>query len=122
MCFCLPCCCWLHCFCWDGGNGSGRGRSWRSAQGQRRRPPCEFPPRRWNCGPLQKFSPVYPEEARLAGTQGLEVLDAVIAPDGTVKRLRPVSGDELLVKSAAAAVRSWRFEPYQSVPAGLAQI
>ena len=63
---------------------------------------------------VSKVQPVYPEEARLSGKQGLAVLDAVIAPDGTVKRLQPVSGDELLVKSAAAAVRSWRFEPYQS--------
>lgn len=57
---------------------------------------------------------MYPEEARLEGKQGLAVLDAVIAADGTVKRLQPVSGDELLVKSAEAAVRSWKFEPYQS--------
>jgi TonB family protein len=63
---------------------------------------------------VSKVQPAYPEEARLSGKQGLAVLDAVIAPDGTVKRLQPVSGDELLVKSAAAAVRSWRFEPYQS--------
>ena len=48
----------------------------------------------------RKVQPVYPEEARRTGKQGLAVLDAVIAPDGTVKRLQPVSGDELLVKSA----------------------
>ncbi|MFZ3263608.1 MAG: TonB family protein [Terriglobales bacterium] len=63
---------------------------------------------------ISKVEPVYPEEARLAGKEGLAVLDAVIAADGTVKRLRPVSGDELLVKSAEEAVRSWKFEPYQS--------
>lgn len=62
---------------------------------------------------VSRVEPVYPEEARLAGKQGLVVLDTVIAPDGTVKRLKPVSGDDLLVKSAAAAVRSWKFEPYQ---------
>lgn len=62
---------------------------------------------------LAKVEPVYPEEARRAGTQGLAVLDAVIAADGTVKRLRPVSGDDLLVQSAADAVRQWRFEPYR---------
>jgi len=63
---------------------------------------------------VSKVDPVYPEEARQRGTQGLAVLDAVIAADGTVTKLRPVMGDDQLVKSAADAVRSWKFEPYQS--------
>ena len=63
---------------------------------------------------VSKVDPVYPEEARQKGMQGLAVLDAVIAADGTVSKLRPVTGDAQLVKSAADAVRSWKFEPYQS--------
>jgi TonB family protein len=63
---------------------------------------------------VSKVDPVYPEEARQRGTQGLAVLDAVIAADGTVAKLRPVTGDDQLVKSATEAVRSWKFEPYQS--------
>jgi TonB family protein len=63
---------------------------------------------------LTKVDPVYPEAARAARTQGLVVLDAVIAPDGSVKRLRPVSGPDALVQSATAAVQSWKFEPYLS--------
>jgi TonB family protein len=63
---------------------------------------------------VSKVDPVYPEEARQKGTQGLAVLDAVIAADGTVTKLRPVTGNDQLVKSAAEAVRSWKFEPYQS--------
>jgi TonB family protein len=63
---------------------------------------------------ITKVEPVYPEAARSAGTQGLVVLDAVIAPDGSVKRLRPVSGPDLLVQSATEAVRLWKFEPYLS--------
>jgi protein TonB len=31
-----------------------------------------------------------------------------------VKKLRPVSGPDLLVQSASDAVRSWKFEPYLS--------
>src|SRR5580658_8354955 len=61
---------------------------------------------------VTKVQPVYPEAARKAGTQGLVVLDAVIAADGSVKRLRPVSGPKPLVQSATEAVRSWKFEPY----------
>jgi len=63
---------------------------------------------------VSKTEPVYPEEARRAGKQGMVALDAVIAPDGTVERLRPLSGDDLLAKAAEAAVRSWKFEPYLS--------
>ncbi len=62
---------------------------------------------------VSKVDPVYPEDARRAGKHGLAVLDAVIAPDGTVARVRPVSGDDQLVRSAIAGVRAWKFEPYQ---------
>jgi TonB family protein len=63
---------------------------------------------------VTKIDPVYPEAARTAGTQGLVVLDAVIAPDGSVTSLRPVSGPDLLVRSATDAVQSWKFEPFLS--------
>ena len=63
---------------------------------------------------VSRVEPLYPEEARQAGKEGLAVLDTVIAADGTVKRLKPVSGDDLLVKAAADAVRLWKFDPYQS--------
>ena len=61
---------------------------------------------------VTKVEPAYPEAARRAGTEGLVVLDAVIRPDGSVKRLRPVSGPDLLVQAATEAVQSWKFEPY----------
>jgi TonB family protein len=63
---------------------------------------------------VTKIDPVYPEAARTAGTEGMVVLDAVIASDGSVKQLRPLSGPDLLAQSAAAAVQSWKFEPYLS--------
>jgi TonB family protein len=63
---------------------------------------------------VTKVEPVYPEAARSAGTEGLVVLDAVIARDGSVERLRPVTGPDLLVQSATEAVQSWKFEPYFS--------
>ena len=63
---------------------------------------------------VTKVEPVYPEAARSAGTEGLVVLDAVIAPDGSVKHLQPVSGPDLLVQSATEAVQAWKFEPYLS--------
>jgi TonB family protein len=63
---------------------------------------------------VTKVDPVYPEAARVAGTEGLVVLDVVIAQDGSVKSLRPLSGPDLLAQSATEAVRSWKFEPYLS--------
>jgi TonB family protein len=63
---------------------------------------------------VTRVDPLYPEAARKAGTEGPVVLDAVIAPDGSVRRLRPVSGPTLLVRSATEAVQSWKFEPYLS--------
>jgi TonB family protein len=63
---------------------------------------------------VTKLDPFYPEAARTAGIEGLVVLDAVIAPDGGVQSLRPISGAPLLVRSATDAVWSWKFEPYLS--------
>jgi len=63
---------------------------------------------------VYKVDPVYPDAARRAGMQGLVVLNAVIASDGRVKRLRPVAGPGLLAQSALDAVQSWRYMPYRS--------
>ncbi len=63
---------------------------------------------------IYKVDPVYPDAARQAGLQGLVVLDAVIAPDGTVKRLHPVAGPEVLSQSALDAVQSWKYTPYRN--------
>ena len=41
---------------------------------------------------VRKVDPVYPEAARRANIQGVVVLDAIVAADGTVVNLRPVSG------------------------------
>src|ERR1700690_3092851 len=41
---------------------------------------------------VRRVDPVYPEAARRANLQGTVVLDAVIAADGTVVNIRPVSG------------------------------
>ena len=62
---------------------------------------------------LRKVEPVYPEAARRANVQGVVVLDAVIAADGTVVNIRPVSGDDGLVPAAMDAARWWRFRPYR---------
>lgn len=63
---------------------------------------------------VTKVNPSYPDAARLARTEGLVVLDAVISPDGSVKRLWPVSGSDVLARAATEAVQFWKFQPYLS--------
>jgi TonB family protein len=62
---------------------------------------------------VRKVDPVYPEAARRANVQGIVVLDAIIAADGTVVNLHPLSGPEGLTSAAMDAVRWWRFRPYR---------
>ncbi len=59
-----------------------------------------------------KTDPVYPEAARQTGVEGMVTLNVLIGADGTVKRVTPVSGPDLLVQAASAAVESWKFESY----------
>jgi TonB family protein len=62
---------------------------------------------------VRKVDPVYPESARRANVQGIVVLGAIIAADGTVVNLHPLSGPEGLTSAAMDAVRWWRFRPYR---------
>ena len=62
---------------------------------------------------VRRVEPVYPEAARRANLQGVVVLDAIIAADGTVVNIRPVSGPDGLLPSAMDAARWWRFRPYR---------
>jgi len=62
---------------------------------------------------LRRVEPVYPEAARRANFQGVVMLDAVIAADGTVVNLHPLSGPDALVSAAMDAARWWRFRPYR---------
>jgi TonB family protein len=62
---------------------------------------------------IRRVDPVYPEAARRANLQGVVVLDAVIAADGTVLNIHPLSGPDALVSAAMDAARWWRFRPYR---------
>ena len=61
---------------------------------------------------LHKVDPVYPEDAKRANLQGVVVLATVIGRDGSVEKVRPVSGPDVLASAAMEAVRWWRFQPY----------
>jgi protein TonB len=55
---------------------------------------------------------VYPPEAMAQKLQGTVVLQAVIGRDGSVQDLKLVRGYFVLAKAAIAAVKQWRFQPY----------
>jgi protein TonB len=55
--------------------------------------------------------PVYPAFAKANGIEGSVEMKVVIGPDGTVQRVDPVSGQEVLLKAAIEAVRQWRYTP-----------
>ena len=62
---------------------------------------------------IRKVEPVYPDSARKANLQGVVVLDAIVAADGAVVNLHPVSGPDGLTTAAMDAARWWRFRPYR---------
>ncbi len=63
---------------------------------------------------VHSVDPVYPPEALPQKLHGPVVLQAVIAPDGSVEDLKIVRGYFILGRAAIAAVKQWRFQPYSS--------
>ena len=95
-------------------------RGWRQLEARMERtdvhahsPAARVPPEVMERLLIHKVEPVYPEAARKANLQGVVVLDAVIASDGTIVNLHPVSGPDGLISAAMDAARWWRFRPYR---------
>lgn len=61
---------------------------------------------------LTKIDPVYPLIAIAARTEGVVILKAIIAKDGTIQNLQVVSGPMTLAPAAVSAVNQWRYRPY----------
>lgn len=59
-----------------------------------------------------KVDAVYPDSARQAHVRGIVLLHAIIDSDGSVVKLEPIRGPQLLFQPAMDAARWWRFEPY----------
>jgi TonB family protein len=55
--------------------------------------------------------PEYPDEAQQAGIEGSVELRVLIDRDGHVEDVRGISGEQVLVNSAANTVRKWRYKP-----------
>ena len=92
-------------------------RSWKELESTAAAAPAQdapltVPPEIMNRHVIFKTDPVYPDAARRSGIQGAVVMEALIGREGTIKRLTPVSGPDVLVQAASSAVESWKFEPY----------
>ena len=53
----------------------------------------------------------YPALARYMALSGVVKVDAVVAPDGTVKALDVKGGHPVLAQAAANTIRQWKWEP-----------
>src|SRR3989442_413123 len=62
---------------------------------------------------VHKVEPVYPHQTSESQLGGVVVLETVIATDGTVAHVRPISGSAALTAAAIDAVKWWRFQPYR---------
>jgi len=60
----------------------------------------------------EKVAPTYSPIAKQLKIQGSVQLDAVIAEDGTVEKVDIVSGNPVLTKPAAEALKKWKFKPF----------
>ncbi len=61
---------------------------------------------------LRRIDPVYPDAAQEAHVAGTVILRVTIDQGGRVAHIYPVSGSDLLIPSASAAVRQWRYAPF----------
>ncbi len=60
---------------------------------------------------LSKVPPKYPHIARKMNIVGAVKIEAVVAPNGTVKSVAIRGGHPLLAQSAQDAIRDWKWEP-----------
>lgn len=61
---------------------------------------------------VTRVQPEYPPIARQLRVQGTVELDATVAGTGTVDKVNIVSGNPMLTKPAAEALKKWKFRPF----------
>ena len=60
---------------------------------------------------LVNVNPVYPPIALASRREGIVILEALIAEDGSIRDVRLLRPAPLFEEAAIAAVRQWRFSP-----------
>jgi TonB family protein len=59
-----------------------------------------------------KVQPEYPAMAKQLKIEGAVELEAVVAENGAVEKVNIVSGNPVLTRPAADAVKKWKFAPF----------
>jgi TonB family protein len=59
---------------------------------------------------INRVVPTYPELARSMNVRGIVRLEAVVAPNGTVKSVKIIGGHPVLAQAAERAVQKWKWE------------
>ncbi|MGB9197735.1 MAG: energy transducer TonB [Terriglobales bacterium] len=60
---------------------------------------------------VNKTNPSYPALARHMGLSGVVRIEALVAPDGTVKAVDVKGGHPVLAQAATNTIRQWKWEP-----------
>ena len=61
-----------------------------------------------------KVPPEYPPIARQLKIEGAVELEAIVTETGTVEKVNIVSGNPVLTRPAAEAVKKWKYAPFTS--------
>jgi protein TonB len=62
---------------------------------------------------VQFVPPIYPEAAKMRHLSGGVLMYAVIAKDGSIRSVQPItSTDPVFVDAPKIAVQQWRYSPY----------
>ena len=62
---------------------------------------------------VTRIQPPYPDLARQLNISGTVEIEIVVSESGAVEAATPVSGNPVLTKPAADALKKWKFKPFQ---------
>jgi protein TonB len=65
-----------------------------------------------NAAVTSKTAPEYPPMAKQLKIEGKVELEALVAENGVVEKVNIISGNPVLTKPAAEAVKHWKFVPF----------
>ncbi|HTZ97403.1 MAG TPA: energy transducer TonB [Terriglobales bacterium] len=68
-----------------------------------------------------KVPPNYPDLARRMNIRGTVRVFVIVSPNGTIKEVKAVGGNPILVDSAIDALKKWKFEPAQEESTGVVE-
>ena len=77
-------------------------------------PPKKVPQSEALAAVVTKVPPDYPPIAKQLKIQGLVELEAVVTETGTVEKVSILSGNPVLTKPAADALKMWKFNPFHT--------